>query len=206
MKIVAISDTHGQHRELEVPEADLLIHAGDFTRRGHLSEASEFAEWLAGLPHRHKVVIAGNHDWCFQETPTEARELLSGVSYLEDSCVVVEGFKIYGSPWQPWFLSWAFNLERGPELQEKWAMIPEDVDILLTHGPPYGIGDRTSGGEVVGCKDLLDRIQHIKPKFHFCGHIHEGAGVRVRDETKFINASSVDANYRILGSPVVIEI
>ena len=120
IRIVAISDTHGLHRHLQVPPGDILVHAGDITGRGQLDQVVDFNEWLGGLPHRHKVVIAGNHDFCFEQQPLESAALLTNCIYLFDKAITLDGLCFYGSPWQPWFYDWAFNLGRGPELQAKW--------------------------------------------------------------------------------------
>jgi Icc-related predicted phosphoesterase len=188
--LVLMSDTHGYHGSLDVPMGDILIHAGDLTQTGSLEELEEANAFLAGLPHRHKVVICGNHDFCFERDPVRARAALTAATYLQDSAVVVEGIKIWGSPWQPWFYDWAFNLKRGPAIAAKWALIPKDTDILVTHGPPYGIGDQTSHGERAGCEDLLARIEKVRPKLHVFGHIHEGAGIYRRPGTTFVNAAT----------------
>jgi Icc-related predicted phosphoesterase len=190
LTVVALSDTHGYHGHVRVPEGDILILAGDLTRRGRLEEVAELNSFLAGLPHRHKLVVAGNHDWCFQESPAEARALLTAATYLQDEAVVIEGVKFYGSPWQPWFMDWAFNLPRGPELAQRWARIPEDTDILITHGPPLGIGDRIDSGEHVGCEDLLRRVQQVRPKLHLFGHIHEARGIWTEGVTTFANVAT----------------
>lgn len=192
MRIVCVSDTHARHHKTHLPPGDILIHAGDITDRGAIDEVTAFDEWLGTLNYlyRHKVVICGNHDFCFQEQPAEARRLITNAVYLEDSSVTIEGLTIYGSPWQPWFGDWAFNLQRGPELAMKWALIPEDTQILITHGPPAGILDMTHRGEAVGCRDLLDRVRLIRPRLHVFGHIHEAAGRVDVDGTTFVNAST----------------
>jgi len=201
--VVAISDTHGYHRELtQIPEGDLLIHAGDLTLSGRLAEVDDFDRWLGTLPHPHKVVIAGNHDWCFEQEPSEARARIRNAVYLEDEGVELAGLRIHGSPWQPWFLDWAFNLHRGSRIAARWAMIPEKTDILVTHGPPHGIGDLTFSGHHVGCEDLLDRIRQIRPRLHVFGHIHEAAGVWEVDGTVFVNASVDEA----MGTPRAIRL
>ena len=197
MRIVAISDTHMRHEHVVVPDGDVLIHAGDFTRRGALEDVKAFDGWLATLPHRHKIVIAGNHDWCFQIAPEQARGCLTHATYLEDSGAVIEGVRFWGSPWQPWFLDWAFNLPRGPQLAEKWALVPAETEVLVTHGPPRGFGDLTRNGEEVGCEDLLERIRALQPRLHICGHIHEGSGVRTDGGVRYVNASVLDADYAV---------
>jgi Icc-related predicted phosphoesterase len=188
VRLVLFSDTHGWHRDVEIPPGDILIHAGDITRRGELSILRDFDAFLGELPHRHKLVIAGNHDRCFEHSPVIAEQQLTHATYLFDRAIELEGLVFYGSPWQPEFMSWAFNLPRGEPLQEKWALIPADVDVLITHGPPRGIGDRCVHGDEVGCDDLLDRVQEIRPRVHVFGHIHEAAGQWERDGTVFVNA------------------
>lgn len=190
LTLVTMADTHGYHASLRVPPGDILIHAGDLTRRGSLDDLRDFDAFLASLPHRHKIVVAGNHDWCFQRDPMAARATLAHATLLQDEAVVLEGVRFYGSPWQPRFLDWAFNLPRGAPLAEKWALIPEDTDILITHGPPLGIGDRTWNGERVGCEDLLRRVRKLAPKLHIFGHIHEDGGVFRDGATVFVNATT----------------
>ena len=205
VKIVAIADTHNLHRALTVPAGDILVHAGDMTSRGTKEEVEEFNDYLGGLPHRHKIVIAGNHDLCFEREPELSASLLTNGMYLEDEAITVNGIVFYGSPWQPAFFNWAFNLERGPEIREKWDLIPEGVDVLVTHGPPFGYGDETARGEKVGCRDLLAVVQRRKPRAHIFGHIHEGAGIYSSAHTKFINASCCDRWYEPVNAPVVFE-
>ncbi len=204
LRVVTISDTHALHRSIEVPDGDVLIHAGDITRSGDMNEVRDFNDFLGELPHPHKIVIAGNHDFCFEREPEAAEALLTGCTYLRDSSVRVRGLRVYGSPWQPWFFDWAFNLRRGPEIREKWDLIPDDTDILVTHGPPYGILDRTMRGEAAGCRDLLETIVRVKPGLHIFGHIHEGYGRYSDGQTVFVNASSCDFSYRPV-NPAVVE-
>src|SRR3954451_8476125 len=123
MRIIAISDTHGLHNAISIPDGDVLVHAGDLTCDGEIGEVVVFNEFLSTLPHPHKVVIAGNHDWCFQQTPEVCAELLTNAVYLQDSAIIIDGVKFYGSPWQPWLYDWAFNLPRGPKIREKWLLI-----------------------------------------------------------------------------------
>ncbi|MCM8542529.1 MAG: metallophosphatase domain-containing protein [Lentisphaeraceae bacterium] len=195
MKFTVISDTHNKHSSLDLGSGDVLLHCGDFSGRGTSQQIIHFNEWINQQDFKYKVVIAGNHDFMFENDPEAAQKLLTDVIYLQDSFIEIEGIKIYGSPWQPWFFDWAFNLKRGKELADKWAMIPEDTDILLTHGPPSGIGDITSRGDHAGCEDLLVRVKQIKPKFHCFGHIHEHSGQWQIDDTTYINASICDLAY-----------
>lgn len=202
MKIVCISDTHAKHYLTQVPDGDVLVHAGDLTRHGALNDVEEFDRWLGTLPHRHKIVICGNHDFCFQEQPAAARARITNAIYLEDSGCEIDGLSFYGSPWQPWFGGWAFNLHRGEALAAVWSKIPEGVDVLITHGPPEGILDMTTRGEATGCRDLLQRVHIIKPRLHVFGHIHEAAGRLDIDGTIFVNASTQMGR----GEGVVVEL
>lgn len=190
IRVVAISDTHGYHGSLAVPPGDVLVHAGDLTHSGTLEEVSELDAWLASLPHRHKIVIAGNHDWCFEETPDQARARLAHATYLMHEACTAAGLRVFGSPWQPWFLDWSFNLPRGPALAEKWSQIPDDTELLVTHCPPAGIGDAGGGGERLGCVDLRARVAQVQPRLHVFGHIHEGRGLWRHGPTTFVNAAS----------------
>jgi len=189
-RIVAIADTHNRHAQLELPDGDVLIHAGDMTGRGTPRELEQVADWLRAQPHRHKVVIAGNHDFALQRQPAEARALFHGLHFLEDSEVTVEGLRIWGSPWQPWFHDWAFNLRRGPEIDAKWQLIPEGVEVLVTHGPPHGYGDIVYRGERVGCEDLTRQLDRVRPRLHLFGHIHEDKGEWQRGPTRIVNCTT----------------
>ena len=191
MRIVCISDTHGLHSKAQIPQGDILLCAGDITRRGMSAEVKVFDEWLSTLPHRHKIVIAGNHDFCFQDDGERARASLTHGTYLQDQSITVEGIKIYGSPWQPVFCRMAFNLT-APELRLRWEAIPDDTDILLTHGPPRNILDRTHSGHQAGCSELLARLARLQVKLHVFGHIHEGHGQIQKGATTHINASLCD--------------
>lgn len=205
MKIVCISDTHGQHDKCQIPEGDLLLHAGDLSRKGEVKEIAKVNEWLGTLPHPHKVVIAGNHDFLFEQDPVQARALLTNAHYLEDEMIEIEGIKIWGSPITPKFLRYAFNRKRGEEILAYWQKIPEDIDILITHGPPYGILDRTFLGKRVGCKDLREELKRIKPKVHLFGHIHEARGESSQNGITFLNASMLNLRYKPVHEAIVLE-
>lgn len=205
MRVVCISDTHGLHEDLTVPDGDLLIHAGDLTGHGSLREVALARDFLAALPHPHKVVIAGNHDFAFEREAAAAVALLDGVTYLLDAEHRVEGLRIWGSPWQPWFFDWAFNLERGAAIRAKWDLIPQGIDVLVTHGPPRGHGDLTARCELAGCEDLLAAVRRVKPRWHVFGHIHEGYGTTRENDTRFINASTCTVDYRPINPPIVFD-
>jgi Icc-related predicted phosphoesterase len=177
MRIVAVADTHLFHDSLTVPEGDVFVHAGDLCRGGDLDELKTAADWIRSLPHPRKVVIAGNHDWAFVHEPERARALFEDMVYLEDSGAAIEGYRFWGSPWQPEFNGWAFNLPRGEALAKKWALIPEGTDVLVTHGPPLGIGDRGPVAGRAGCADLMERVRVVRPRLHLFGHIHQDGGV-----------------------------
>jgi len=228
VRFVAISDTHGKHDMLkDIPYGDVLVHCGDFTMNGGQEVVDSFNKWLGKLPHKHKVVIAGNHDISFHEEffrstegrgrarkdsakddPKQIKKSFTNAIYLEDAEVVLEGVKIYGSPWQPEFCDWAFNLPRGAPIREKWEAIPEDTDVLLTHGPPLGRGDKVQpSGARAGCLDLLMEIQkRVKPQYNVFGHIHEGYGASSDGVTTFVNASSLDIGYHVDGRPIVFDV
>ena len=206
MKFVCLSDTHCLHGQFKIPDGDVLLHAGDFTMIGKEDKITDFSNFLGSLPHEYKVVIAGNHDLLFEKNPTQAQALLKNCIYLEDSFVEIEGIKIYGSPWQPWFFDWAFNLQRGEEIKAKWDLIPADTDVLVTHGGPWGHGDVVEGKGSQGCEDLLNRIRNLKIKYHIFGHIHEGYGITKEGMTTCINASNVDVKYAPINIPIVFEL
>ena len=200
-RIVALADTHGYHDALTVPEGDILIHAGDLTRTGTLAQIDQAARYFAALPHRHKILIAGNHDFGFERERAASVALLRGMTYLQDEEITVMGLRIHGSPWQPEFFDWAFNLPRGPRLAEKWSLIARGVDVLVTHGPPRNIGDRTSDGRHEGCDDLRQRIEEVAPRVHLFGHIHEARGAWTVGATRFVNCTTSDCSE----APAVID-
>jgi Icc-related predicted phosphoesterase len=208
MKLTFISDTHSVHEKLKLKEGDILFHCGDMTKRGELFEVDNVAHYLARQPFKHKVVIAGNHDFCFEnEHKKEAEKLLCdhGIIYLNDSFVEIEGLKIWGSPVQPWFYDWAFNRKRGEEIKKHWDLIPDDINILLTHGPPHGILDTIHSGESVGCEELLKTVARIRPHIHAFGHIHEAYGIKTVGTTKLINACVTDLRYEVINRPIEIN-
>ena len=211
MRIVCISDTHMTHRSLTLPEGDVLIHAGDATGRGTVEEVSSFLRWFNAQPHARKILIAGNHDWLFQRHPGIADQLLAenpDVTYLQDSGVEIDGVKFWGSPWQPWFMDWAFNLPRkGAQLGRTWERIPMDTDVLITHGPPYGALDLVEGREEhLGCEELQIRLAAVRPRLHVFGHIHSGFGIARLGDTTYVNACTCTEAYKALHPPVVVDL
>jgi predicted phosphohydrolase len=204
MRLVAVADTHSFHDDLGLlPDGDVFIHAGDLCRGGRLNELLAAAAWIRSLPHRHKLVIAGNHDRCFVRQPAEATTLLGdGVTYLQDTQTVIDGVRFWGSPWQPAFRDWAFNLPRGQPLADKWALIPPGIDVLITHGPPHGIGDASSDEGRAGCADLLTAVRRVRPLLHLFGHIHPDGGCWQIGETTFANATTWEG----MRGPTVIDV
>ncbi|MDP2877638.1 MAG: metallophosphatase domain-containing protein [Holophaga sp.] len=188
MRLICLSDTHGEQDRFKVPDGDVLIHAGDFSGLGTEREVHKFAKWMKRMPHRWKIVIAGNHDRFFEKQPEMARAYLEpDVIYLQDSGCQIEGVHFWGSPWQPWFMDWAFNLPRkGEKLREKWNLIPMDTDVLITHGPPHGILDEVrpcmtawgmaeEGSGPLGCEELAIRLAAARRQLHLCIALpHEG--------------------------------
>jgi Icc-related predicted phosphoesterase len=197
MKFVVIADTHGQHRKLNLPKGDVIIHAGDVSRGGKESEVLDFLDWFTNLDFNHKIFIAGNHDFYFERTSEEEinKIIPKNITYLYDSGVTIENINIWGSPITPWFFDWAFNRQRGEPIARHWDLIPGDTDILITHGPVFSILDKTKMGLNVGCEDLMNKVQELKPKIHVCGHIHEAYGQVSHSSTNFINASVLDEKY-----------
>lgn len=213
MKIVCLSDTHSCHQQISVPDGDILIHSGDATTQGTQYEVEQFLSWFSSLPHKYKIFVAGNHDWLYETNNRLARLLTANfkIIYLQDSFVGIEGLKIYGSPWQPRFFDWAFNLMRGEEMAEKWKLIPDDTDILITHGPPNGILDevpRQHFVENTGCEELIKKVEELSKnnlKLHIFGHIHCGYGEAEKFGVKFVNASNCDEQYQPTQLPIIVD-
>ena len=204
MRIVCVSDTHSLHDQVCVPAGELLIHAGDHCNYGTSGEVKRFDRWLGTLPHQQKLIIAGNHDWPWQKKPRFAQMWLHHAEYLRDQGTEVGGYKVWGSPWQPEFCNWAFNLPRdGPELAQIWEKIPADTQILVTHTPPAGILDHENNG----CAQLRRRIEGLSSlKLHVFGHIQCAYGTLQRGATTFVNACICDESYRALRAPITIDL
>jgi hypothetical protein len=205
--VVALSDLHGTLPS--IPPCDLLLIAGDICPiQNHSLEyqvqwvREEFRQWLKGLPARNTIFIAGNHDLAFERRPPFLPADFPA-TYLQDSGTTWEGLHVWGTPWQPWFFDWAFNLHE-PELERKWALIPPDTDILLVHGPPRGYGDavgRKHSVEHTGSPALLARIHEVAPRLVVFGHIHEGRGQWQVGGTMLANVTILDASYNHVHPP-----
>jgi Icc-related predicted phosphoesterase len=210
MKICIISDTHNKHKRLStLPEADMIIHCGDFTSVGKEHEIRDFMKWYTNLEqYKYKLIIAGNHDWLFERSGMHARSLVpKNIVYLQDSGVEIEGLYFYGSPVQLPFYDWAFNREES-RLAQHWAAIPDKTDVLITHCPPYMIMDYVPYSmQHEGSPSLYREVtQRIKPLVHAMGHIHNGYGIKIIEGTTFINASNLDEEYMCVNKPILIEI
>jgi Icc-related predicted phosphoesterase len=204
LRIVVISDTHGQHRKLEVPRGDLLIHAGDFTLFSKPpSIVSDFDAWLGSLPHRSKVVVPGNHEFILEE-PQE-RSAITNAILLMDAGVDVEGFRIWGSPVTPLY-GGAFGMSRAADRKRHWARIPDALDILITHGPPFGILDEIGPGRHDGCPELLEAVLEARPRVHVFGHTHAAYGMLRTADTTFVNASLLNADGGLSREPIVLDL
>lgn len=212
-RITFISDTHTMHKQLDLPGGDFLIHAGDIMNSGYsYGDITDFCEWFELQDYKHKIFIAGNHDRLFENNPIDATRLVReypNITYLQDSLCGIGDLKIYGSPWQPEFLNWAFNLPRnGKELEEKWNVIPKDTDILITHGPPQGhldISGPPHNEGNLGCELLRINVDNQPPKIHVFGHIHGSYGYKFSNGTHFINASVLNEQYSQVNQPMTID-
>lgn len=218
MKITFISDTHTQHKKIKLPEGDILIFSGDFMGSGYrVYEAQSFLKWFSEQPYKYKIFIAGNHDRYCENNPKLFEALVDdyvdqNVIYLKDDLIGVEGLKIYGTPWQPYFCNWAFNIPESDRLISLYQNIPEDLDILITHCPPYNILDKShdyrNGEEPLGSKELetvLSELGEHRPKIHCFGHIHGDGGSTLTDGVCYINASVCDENYNPVNKIVTID-
>jgi Icc-related predicted phosphoesterase len=229
IRIICISDTHSLHSKIKIENyinpkvSNILIHAGDCTNVGREKEVGDFINWYQNLEFDTKIFIAGNHDISFENKPNWLNTYLyeenlhqSNVTYLRDDSITIDfpefsrPIKIYGSPWQPEFYNWAFNLPRdGEELKKKWEQIPNDTDILITHGPAFGMLDYVMdkyGQRNVGCELLKERIDVLKPLMHVFGHIHYSYGTEKINDTLFVNASICTEQYNPINEPIVVDL
>lgn len=214
--LILVSDTHGHHSQVVVPQGDILIHCGDCTDDIGQAALRSFLQWFEGQSAPRKILVAGNHCGAFEKWPDLAqamvKEVAPSVTYLQDSGVEIAGLKFWGSPVTPTFYNWHFNRDRGAEIKRYWDMIPDDIDILVTHGPARGYLDWSPyGKEHVGCDDLLEAIKRVKPKVHACGHVHGGYGTKVLDHedktcTVLINASICNEQYAPVNKPWVVNV
>ena len=222
IRFVCLSDTHSVPMRHEIPPGDVLLHAGDFSLRGNSKSLISFNSLLGSLPHTHKVVIAGNHEFSFDGSNIDrlnkahklhvsidvprSKGYLTNCVYLEDSGTEVFGYKIWGSPWVNGYRDGGFTLWTEGEIDSKWRLIPEDTDILMTHQPPYGVLDQNKYRENGGCRYLQRRTEHMRLKAHLFGHIHEAHGFEVRANRIYINAAICSPDYDSVNAPVVFDL
>jgi predicted phosphohydrolase len=206
LRIVCISDTHELHRELVVPFGDVLIHAGDFTFFGKGTRAIvDFNAWLGDLPHTHKVVTCGNHEYAF-ESDTGLRHLITNGTLLLNEAVTIGPAKVWASPLTPHH-GGAFARINAADRAQVYASIPADTDILVTHGPPYGVLDRSPAEYPgpAGDRELREAVLRVRPKLHVFGHVHAGYGVRPTTHTVFVNAALLGRDGSLENRPIIIE-
>lgn len=212
VKLVCISDTHGDHDAVDLPAGDVLIHAGDITAHGTELDLLRFLDWFGSRDVEHRLFVAGNHDTFLEQHPERTARLAreAGVTWLNDSGCRAAGIEFWGSPITPRFLDWSFMREPGADIERHWARIPAETQVLITHGPPHGILDgveRLNGtSDKTGCPSLLTHLDRIRPAVHLFGHIHEGYGRVVRNGIEHLNISTMDREYRIANAPVIIAI
>lgn len=215
LKIISFSDTHGKHGALKIDgEYDIAFFSGDAGtyRSPYQNEAGilDFIEWYASLKNiKHKIWISGNHCTSIEYGLVNAKKLSEekGLIYLQHESIEIEGIKIFGSPYTPSFgYGWAFNVDRGESIKKYWSEIPDETDILIVHGPPYGVLDTVMSGERVGCKDMTERIKNLKNlKLVQYGHIHEDYGHEIIDGVHYINASILNLRYELQNKPFIFE-
>ena len=216
MKLAVISDVHCKWQKLQIPEVDLLISCGDYSFKGESWVVKDYHKWLNKQPAKHIISVQGNHElWVeknFNEAKMIATEACPRVHFIEEGLVEIDGIKIWCSAYTPWFHDWAYNVHRGAEMKKHWDKVPDDVNIMAVHGPPYGILDElvyvdgTPKGEFVGCADLYNRLKELKElDLMFFGHIHGAFGEKHLDGVSYYNASICDEGYLPTNPITVVE-
>jgi len=204
VRIALISDTHGFHDEITIPACDILIHSGDYSGYGDMRELIAFNQWLGTLDQCENIVVVdGNHDIFAYKSHSTARALLTNAIYLRDEMTTINGLKIWGSPWSRTYGNWAYMTEEA-ELLKKYNRIPENIDILVSHTPVYGILDHVPGFGSAGSVALRDEVKdRIKPRLLVCGHLHDDGGKqKTVDGTIYVNAAICDEDYIPSRSPI----
>lgn len=206
MKIICISDTHNMHQQMDIPDGDVIIHAGDFTDAGTKNETQDFLKWFSRLKHQHKILVAGNHDFYLEKNNQLLENLIpNNINYLQDSGICIDNVNFWGSPYTPGNGNWAFNRHRGSDILKHWNKIPSNIDFLITHSPPYAVLDELDNKRHIGCESLIKRINELKIPHHIFGHVHDDYGIVKTKDSVFINASSVDGKYRQINAPLVVH-
>ena len=206
MKLIVLSDNHTNY-DFETPEGDVLIHCGDFTDTGKPSEIEKFRDYLKEQPHRHKLFIFGNHEKVDREVKywIDYLEDGTGATCIHEKLVCINGINFFGSSYTPKFMNWAFMQTDGTR-KRYWENMVEDMDVLVTHGPPRGIMDKIESGIEIGCEYLRKFVDRVKPKYHFFGHNHAGAGIQTNSDTLFINAALLTEHYQKFRPPIVVNL
>ena len=207
MRLTIISDTHNEHHKLGKLQGDVLIHCGEmFTlanRANYVIE--EMDEWFGEQKFELILCTGGNHDVALQDRLLKTSKPFKNAIYLQDESYEYRGTKFYGSPWVPDLYRHAFYQDE-QQLAMKWAMIPSDTDVLITHTPPADILDRSSRGLDLGCGKLAGELERVCPKLHCFGHVHASSGQLMREGTHYVNASSVDSQFKLARPPYEIVI
>ena len=192
IKIISVADTHRQHWNINIPECDIFVFAGD-AELDSLDALKDFNDWLGTIKAKHKIICGGNHDFYLEERPAEELQTyFTNATYIENESVTIMGIK---------FNNWAWMLNT-EELRHVWNTIPDNTDIVITHSPPFGILDSTPFSQwPCGCHHLLNRLNELKPKYHIFGHIHAGYGVATKNGTTYINASILNDHYKLVNKP-----
>jgi Icc-related predicted phosphoesterase len=207
-RLVCISDTHSLHRQVDIPKGDILIHCGDIGNVSDLAEMSDFCSWINDLDFQRAIVIAGNHDFFLEDNELLFSDMLGKhIRYLRDSYITIDGLKFYGLPHTNRFMDWAFMLEK-ENMQRVCDIIPDDIDVIISHGPIYGfLDEHPQYQNSLGSKELLAAVARVSPKLLVHGHIHSGYGIKkFNDNTTLINCSICDENYDPINKPIVIDI
>ena len=225
VRVLLFSDTHGRTREMtpyEYEGIDISIFSGDFTNIGGYRDIVQFKDWYLSCKSKYKVMISGNHELTLDlenqgkirptkpellegKTPQELKNVLlnePGIIYLENRSINLCGLNIFGSPYSPYFCNWAFPTPEDPNI---WDMIPQDTDIIVTHGGPLGILDKSVKGIHCGCPRLDNAILKIKPALCVFGHIHEDAGLVVKKGITYVNASVLNYHYEVAFKPRIVD-
>lgn len=207
MKIVMMADNHGYYDGIKVPDGDIFIHAGDYSGMGTIPELVTFNNWLSKLPHVCKFFVPGNHDGLFETDPSFARGLLTNAVTLIDNDFDWKGIKFYGTPWQPFFNNWHFNIQDDVKRTELFNKIPSTTSVLITHCPPHGILDKNCDGELCGDLALKRKISSLRAlRLHVFGHIHDGSGKELIEPVTYINGSVTNDAYKLANKPRVFEL
>ena len=207
MRIVVVSDTHGSHEELGILSGDLLIHCGDFCDgfNPNIADIENVDRWFSKQNFDSILCVGGNHDFVAQDLEASNKPVFQNATYLTDRAITFGGLNIYGAPWVPQLDRWAYFLF-DDELKQKWKLIPENTDILITHTPPLGILDKPRSGMSIGCSFLRAEIENLQLLVHCFGHVHASYGQLNSGNTKFINATVVDSHFVVANKPVTIDL